>query len=96
MKEATLMQPPADLRNARKARVGFVISDKMDKTRVVRISWHSRHPRYRKVMRRTTILYAHDAKNESHGGDLVEVMETRPLSKLKRWRITRVMQKAEL
>jgi len=68
----------------------------MNKTRVVKVSWHSSHPRYHKTMRRFTQLYAHDDKNDSHMGDHVEVMETRPLSKLKRWRITRVISKAVL
>jgi small subunit ribosomal protein S17 len=96
MKDAKAMAPPADLRNARKVREGVIISDKMQKTRVVRVSWHSSHGRYQKVMRRFTQLHAHDEKNDSHTGDRVEVMETRPLSKLKRWRITRVLARAEL
>jgi small subunit ribosomal protein S17 len=58
------------------------------------VSWHSKHQRYQKVLRRFTQLYAHDEKNDSHAGDRVEVMETRPLSKLKRWRITRVVGRA--
>jgi small subunit ribosomal protein S17 len=84
-----------DLRAARKLREGVVISDKMNKTRVVKVSWHSQHDRYQKVLRRFTQLYAHDEKNDSHTGDRVEVMETRPLSKLKRWRITRVLGRGE-
>jgi len=95
MKEPTVMEVP-DLRNARKLREGVVVSDKMNKTRVVKVSWHSRHPRYQKVMRRFSQLYAHDEKNDSHAGDRVEVMETRPLSKLKRWRIVRVVGRAVL
>ena len=93
MKETPVMEAP-DLRNARKRREGVVVSDKMNKTRVVKVSWHSRHFRYQKVMRRYTQLYAHDEKNDSHMGDRVEVMETRPLSKLKRWRVTRVLGRA--
>ena len=58
------------------------------------VSWHSTHPRYHKVLRKSSRLYAHDEKNESHAGDRVEVMEVRPMSKLKRWRIIRVLEKA--
>ena len=96
MKQAPTIAVPENLRSARKLREGVVVSDKMDKTRVVKISWHSQHPRYHKVLRRFTQLYAHDEKNDSHIGDRVEVMETRPLSKLKRWRVTRVVTKASL
>jgi len=92
--ENTLSSVPEGLRSARKDKVGVVVSDKMDKTRVVKVSWHSTHPRYDKVMRRATRLYAHDEKNESHIGDRVEIMETRPLSKLKRWRIVRIVEKS--
>jgi small subunit ribosomal protein S17 len=95
MKEATVAEMP-DLRNARKLREGVVTSDKMNKTRVVRISWHSRHTRYHKVLRRFSQLYAHDEKNDSKLGDRVEVMETRPLSKMKRWRVVRVLARAEI
>ena len=94
MKSANVMEVPKDLRAARKLREGVVLSDKMDKTRVIKVSWHSRHPKYLKVMRRSTKLYAHDEKNDSHTGDRVEVMETRPLSKQKRWRITRILGRA--
>ena len=81
----------SELRNARKSREGVVVSDKMDKTRVVLVSWHSKHPRYSKVLKRSTRFYAHDEKNDSHAGDRVEIMETRPMSKLKRWRVIRVI-----
>ena len=94
MKETPVVEAPLDLRAARKLREGVVISDKMDKTRVVKISWHSKHDRYNKVLRRATRLYAHDEKNDSHLGDRVELMETRPLSRLKRWRITRVLSRS--
>ena len=94
MKDTNVAEMP-DLRNARKLREGVVMSDKMNKTRVVKISWHSRHTRYQKVMRRSSQLYAHDEKNDSHIGDRVEVMETRPLSKLKRWRLISVIEKAK-
>jgi small subunit ribosomal protein S17 len=86
-------EPPMDLRQARKMREGVVVSDKMDKTRVVKVSWNTTHARYRKVMRRSGRLYAHDEKNESHVGDKVQIMETKPLSKLKRWRVTQVVEK---
>jgi small subunit ribosomal protein S17 len=84
---------PALLRSARKVREGLVVSDKMDKTRVVVVSWNTTHPRYHKVLRRSGRLYAHDEKNESHAGDRVQIVETRPLSKLKRWRVTQVLEK---
>ncbi len=96
MKNAPVAPSTVELRSARKIREGVVVSDKMDKTRVIKVSWHSRHGRYHKVMRRFTQLYAHDEKNDSHAGDRVEVMETRPLSKLKRWRVTRVLGRATL
>jgi len=95
MKDTPIVMPD-NLRAARKLREGVIVSDKMDKTRVVQVSWHSSHPRYDKKMRRIRQLYAHDDKNDSHMGDRVEVMETRPLSKMKRWRITRVIAKAVL
>ena len=95
MKDSNVATPP-DLRNARKMREGVIVSDKMNKTRVVKVSWKSAHSKYHKVLRRFTQLHAHDEKNESHTGDRVEVMETRPLSKMKRWRITRIVAKAEL
>lgn len=82
-----------DLRNARKVQEGIVVSDKMDKTRVVLVKWQTTHPRYHKVLRRSTRFYAHDEKNDAHAGDRVEIVETRPLSKLKRWRISKVLEK---
>ncbi len=85
--------PPSDLRSVRKDRVGIVVSDKMDKTRVVKVAWQTTHPRYGKVLRRATRYYAHDEKNESHVGDRVEITETRPMSKLKRWRIVQIVEK---
>lgn len=87
-------QPPTELRAARKVRAGVVVSDRMDKTRVVQVSWHSHHPLYRKVIRRFTKFYAHDEKNEAKMGDKVEIVETRPLSRLKRWRIARILERA--
>jgi small subunit ribosomal protein S17 len=84
---------PSHLRQARKMREGMVVSDKMDKTRVVVVSWNTTHPRYHKVLRRSGRLYAHDEKNESHAGDRVQIVETKPLSKLKRWRVAQVLEK---
>lgn len=71
----------------RKTKTGIVISDKMDKTRVVRVEWTTRHPLYGKVTKRYTKFYAHDEKNESHINDKVKMVETKPISKLKRWKI---------
>lgn len=93
MEQKLATPPPTDLRPARKVREGVVVSDKMDKTRVVLVSWHTTHPRYRKVIRRSSRFYAHDEKNDAKSGDRVEIMETRPFSKLKRWRITRVLER---
>ena len=76
-------------RNLRKTRTGRVVSNKMDKTITVAIEDHVKHPVYGKIIKRTAKLHAHDANNECGIGDTVEVMETRPLSKTKRWRLTR-------
>ncbi|OGS23870.1 MAG: 30S ribosomal protein S17 [Elusimicrobia bacterium RIFOXYB2_FULL_48_7] len=75
----------------RKTRMGVVVSAKMDKTRVVKIVRTVRHSKYDKVMRIPNKFYAHDEKNEAHQGDTVEIEETRPLSKLKRWRIVKIL-----
>ena len=82
-------------RNLRKTRTGIVVSDKMDKTVVVAIEDNVRHPLYKKIVKRTVRLKAHDEANECRKGDVVEVMETRPLSKDKRWRLTRIIEKAK-
>lgn len=82
-------------RTLRKTRVGTVVSDKMDKTVVVAIKDNVKHPLYKKVMKNTYKLKAHDEKNECGIGDTVEVMETRPLSKDKRWRLVRIIEKAK-
>ena len=82
-------------RNLRKTRVGVVVSDKMDKTIVVAIEDSVQHPLYKKVMKRTYKLKAHDENNECKIGDKVKVMETRPLSKDKRWRLVEVIEKAK-
>ena len=82
-------------RNLRKTRVGMVVSDKMDKTVVVAIVDNVKHPLYKKIVKRTVRLKAHDEKNECRVGDRVEVMETRPLSKDKRWRVIEILEKAK-
>ena len=79
----------------RKTRIGTVLSDKMDKTIVVAIEDSVQHPLYKKTMKRTYKLKAHDENNECGIGDTVEVMETRPLSKDKRWRLVRIIEKAK-
>ena len=82
-------------RNLRKTRVGKVVSDKMDKTIVVAIQDNVRHPLYKKIIKRTIKLKAHDEKNSCGIGDTVEIMETRPLSKDKRWRLVNIIEKAK-
>ena len=82
-------------RTLRKTRVGQVVSDKMDKTIVVAIKDNVKHPLYKKVIKTTYKLKAHDENNECGVGDTVEVMETRPLSKDKRWRLVRIIEKAK-
>ena len=79
----------------RKTRIGQVVSDKMDKTVVVTVEDRVAHPTYKKTMKRTYKLKAHDENNECGVGDTVEVMETRPLSKDKRWRLVRIIEKAK-
>ena len=79
----------------RKTRVGTVVSDKMDKTIVVAVEDSYQHPLYKKTMKRTYKLKAHDENNECHTGDTVEVMETRPLSKDKRWRLINIIERAK-
>ena len=81
--------------NLRKTRVGKVVSDKMDKTIVVAIEDHVKHPLYKKIVKRTYKLKAHDEENTCNVGDTVKVMETRPLSKDKRWRLVEVMERAK-
>ena len=82
-------------RNLRKTRVGVVVSDKMDKTIVVAIQDNVKHPMYGKVMKRTLKVHAHDENNECGIGDRVTIMETRPLSKTKRWRLVNIVEKAK-
>ena len=81
-------------RNLRKTRTGIVVSDKMDKTITVAVRDNVRHPLYGKIVKRTYKLKAHDENNDAHEGDTVRVMETRPLSKDKRWRLVEIIEKA--
>ena len=81
--------------SSRKTRVGKVVSDKMDKTVVVAVIDNVRHPLYKKIVKRTYKLKAHDENNECGVGDTVKVMETRPLSKDKRWRVVEIVEKAK-
>ncbi|MBE6576032.1 MAG: 30S ribosomal protein S17 [Ruminococcaceae bacterium] len=82
-------------RNLRKTRVGLVVSNKMDKTVVVAIEDNVAHPVYGKIIKRTTKIHVHDENNECTIGDKVSVMETRPLSKTKRWRLVSIIEKAK-
>ena len=82
-------------RGQRRTAIGVVTSDKMNKTRRVEIPRLVKHPRYGKYIRRRTICHVHDEQNESHAGDTVEIMESRPLSKTKHWRMVRVVSKAK-
>ena len=84
-----------ETRKLRKVRVGKVVSDKMDKTVVVAIVDNVRHPKYGKIIKRTVKIHVHDEKNECGIGDTVSVMETRPLSKTKRWRLVEIVEKAK-
>jgi small subunit ribosomal protein S17 len=88
-------QQAAAERARRKIRQGVVVSDKMDKTVLVRIDRQMRHPLYKKIVRRSSKLAAHDERNDAHVGDTVRVMETRPLSKNKRWRVIEIVEKAK-
>ena len=85
----------AEERALRKTRVGKVISDKMDKTIVIAIESHVKHPTYGKIIKRTTKIHAHDENNECSIGDTVRLMETRPLSKTKRWRLVEIIEKVK-
>lgn len=82
-------------RNLRKTRTGIVVSDKMDKTITVAVRDNVRHPLYEKIVKRTYKLKAHDENNDAHEGDTVRVMETRPLSKDKRWRLLEIVERAK-
>ena len=85
----------SEVRGMRKTRVGVVVSDKMDKTITVAVKYRVRHPLYGKIMNRTMKLKAHDEMNECGIGDTVKVMETRPLSRDKRWRLVEIIEKAK-
>ena len=85
----------ADERGKRKVRVGKVVSEKMNKTVVVAVERLVKHPLYKKYIKRTSRLHAHDEKNDAHEGDTVRVVETKPLSKLKRWRVQQVIERAK-
>src|SRR5512133_2638148 len=94
--EAGSGTPPAERRSAgRKTRQGRVVSSKPDKTITVAIEVARRHPQYEKIVRRSRTLHAHDARNEAGEGDLVRVVETRPLSRTKRWRLVEILEKAK-
>jgi small subunit ribosomal protein S17 len=91
--ESTASPKATDPRSRRKTEIGVVSSDKMNKTRRVEVERLVPHPKYGKMMRRRTVCHVHDEANESRRGDTVEIMETRPLSKLKRWRLVRIVRK---
>ncbi|MCR4438882.1 MAG: 30S ribosomal protein S17 [bacterium] len=82
-------------RGRRKTKVGVVVSDKMNKSRVVAVTRRVKHPQYEKYVRRTSTFMCHDEGNESHVGDKVLIMETRPLSRRKRWRLVEIIEKAK-
>ncbi len=88
-------QSTTEERGARKVRTGVVVSDKMDKTVVIRIDRTVRHSLYNKTVRRSSKLSAHDETNDAHMGDTVRVMETRPISKSKRWRVVEIVERAK-
>ncbi|CAB4733665.1 MAG: 30S ribosomal protein S17 [Actinobacteria bacterium] len=90
-----MAETTATERNARKTREGIVVSNKMDQTAVVAIVERVRHPKYAKFLNRTKKLYVHDEKNDVNIGDKVRVEETRPLSKLKRWRLVEILERAK-
>ena len=90
----TTNQAAAPARSARKVRQGVVVSDKMQKTVVVRLERRFAHPRYGKMVTRSTKVKAHDEKNDAKTGDTVRIMETRPLSKDKRWRVVEIVDRA--
>ena len=94
-KVITMSEATTEERNARKVREGVVVSNKMDKTAVIAVVERVRHPKYAKFVLRTKKLYAHDETNDVQVGDRVRVMETRPLSKNKRWRVVEVVERAK-
>ena len=84
-----------ETRNLRKERIGVVFSNKMDKTITVVVKWKEKHPIYGKFVNKTKKFHAHDEKNDANIGDTVRIMETRPLSKTKRWRLVEIMERAK-
>jgi small subunit ribosomal protein S17 len=88
------MADNAATRSSRKVRVGVVVSDSRDKTVTVEVARSARHPRYDKIVRTSSKFHAHDETNDAHVGDKVRIMETRPLSKQKRWRVVEVVERA--
>jgi small subunit ribosomal protein S17 len=84
-----------ETRNLRKERMGVVFSNKMDKTITVAVKWKEKHPIYGKFVSKTKKFHVHDEKNECNIGDTVKIMETRPLSKLKRWRLVQIIERAK-
>jgi small subunit ribosomal protein S17 len=95
MSENPVVEGAVDERSARKVREGLVVSDKMDKTVVVSVEDRVKHALYGKVLRRTSKLKAHDEQNDCGVGDRVRIMETRPLSATKRWRVVEILEKAK-
>ena len=89
------MSEEVEVRNRRKVREGVVVSTKMDKTAVVAVIEKVRHPKYAKFVQRTKKLYAHDEANDANVGDKVRIMETKPLSKTKRWRVIDIVERAK-
>ena len=94
--QAVQPKAEAEKRGNRRVEIGVVTSDKMNKTRRVEIPRLVKHPRYGKYIKRRTICHVHDEANESHTGDTIEIMETRPLSKLKCWRMVRIVRRSAL
>lgn len=92
---ASSTEAAEEARSIRKTRRGYVVSDKMDKTIVIEVEDRVKHPLYGKVIRRTTKVKVHDENNEAGTGDLVTIMETRPLSATKRWRLVSILEKAK-
>jgi small subunit ribosomal protein S17 len=92
---AEIVTPTTETRNLRKARIGVVTSNKMSKTITVAVERKVKHPIYGKFVKKTTKFHAHDEKNEASIGDIVRIMETRPLSKTKRWRLVEIVEKVK-
>ena len=89
------MKPDMETRNLRQERTGVVFSNKMDKSITVAVKWKEKHPIYGKFVNKTKKYHAHDEKNECNVGDTVKIMETRPLSKTKRWRLVQIIERAK-